>query len=64
MKENERKKYCLSIREAAADFGIGESKLRNMISIRQDFDFILRNGNRVLIKRKKFEEYLDAVSSI
>ena len=58
------KKYTLTIEEAAAYFRIGESKLRRMISEDADADFILWNGNRAQIKRKKFEEYIDKCQAI
>lgn len=56
--------YTLSIEEAAAYFKIGENKLRRIISENRDADFILWNGTRAQIKRKKFEEYVDKLSAI
>ena len=58
------KKYTMSIEEAAAYFRIGENKLRKIISEDNDADFILWNGNRAQIKRKKFEEYIDKLNLI
>lgn len=52
-------KYTLTIDEAAAYFRVGETKLRKIISENQDADFVLWNGNRPQIKRKKFESYID-----
>lgn len=52
-------RYTLSVEEAAAYFRIGENKLRKIISENEDADFILWNGNRPQIKRKKFEEFID-----
>lgn len=57
-------KYTLSIEEAAAYFRIGENKLRRIISEGPDADFILWNGNRPQIKRKKFEELIDGLNVI
>lgn len=57
-------KYTLSIEEAAAYFRIGENKLRRIISDNPDADFILWNGNRPQIKRKKFEEVIDGLNVI
>ena len=51
--------YCLSIDESAQYFRIGENKLRQIIKDNQGADFVLWNGNRAQIKRKKFEEFLD-----
>lgn len=58
------KKYTLSIEEAAAYFRIGENKLRKIIAENPDADFVLWNGTRSQIKRKKFEEYIDKLNVI
>ena len=50
--------YTLSVEEAAVYFRIGENKLRRIISENRDADFILWNGNRPQIKRKKFEQLI------
>ena len=57
-------KYSLTIDEAAEYFGIGQKKLRQLISENQGADFLLEIGSKSQIKRKKFEEFLDGVSSI
>ena len=57
-------RYTLSVEEAAAYFWIGENKLRRIISENQNADFILWNGNRAQIKRKKFEKYIDGLTAI
>ena len=57
-------RYTLSVEEAAVYFRIGENKLRRIISENQNADFILWNGNRAQIKRKKFERYVDNLSAI
>lgn len=57
-------RYTLSVEEAAAYFRVGENKLRKIISENQDADFILWNGNRPQIKRKKFELYIDRLNTI
>lgn len=51
--------YTLTIEEAAEYFRIGENKLRRIVSENRDADFIFQNGNRVQIKRKLFEKYID-----
>lgn len=53
------KRYALTIAEAAEYYHIGENKLRMIADEHPDADFIIMNGNRILIKRQKFEEYLD-----
>ena len=57
-------KYTLSIEEAAAYFRIGEHKLRNLINENKNADHLLWNGNRVQIKRVKFEKYVDSLEAI
>ena len=57
-------RYTLSVEEAAAYFRVGENKLRKIISENQNADFILWNGNRPQIKRKKFEMYIDRLNTI
>lgn len=53
------KRYALTIPEASAYYHIGENKLRMMADEHSESDFIIMNGNRILIKRQKFEQYLD-----
>ena len=57
-------KYGLTITEASEYFGIGEKKLRLMVQENSSADFLLNNGVKVLIKRAKFEQFLDETSSI
>ena len=53
------KRYALTITEAAAYYHIGENKLRMIADEHPEADFIIMNGNRILIKRQMFEKYLD-----
>ena len=57
-------KYMLTPREAAEYFHIGEKKMRQIVDENMDANFLLTSGNRVMIKRKLFEEYLNAASVI
>ena len=57
-------KYMLTLREAAEYFHIGEKKLRQIVDDNLDANFLLESGNRIMIKRKLFEEYLDRASVI
>ena len=57
-------KYTLTIDEAAAYFRIGQNKLRTLASEHPNADYLLWNGTRVQIKRKKFEEYVDRQNMI
>ena len=45
-------------------FHIGEKKMRQIVDENMDVKFLLENGNRVMIKRKLFEEYLDKANVI
>ena len=57
-------KYAMNIKEASEYFGIGEKKLRQIITENLDMGFTIQNGNKYIIKRRLFEQYLDARSSI
>ena len=57
-------KYTLTIREAAEYFHIGEKKMRQIVDENGDADFILMVGNRTMIKRKLFEEYIDLATAV
>ena len=46
----------LSIEEAASYFRIGEGKLRKLVSDNPNAEYLLWNGNRVQIKRTRFEK--------
>ena len=56
--------YTLSIEEAAEYFRIGQKRLRRIISENPDANFILMNGNRVQIKRKLFEDFIDMATVV
>lgn len=57
-------KYTLSIEEAADYFRIGQKRLRQMVAENPDAEYILMNGNRVQIKRKLFEQYIDMATVV
>lgn len=56
-------KRNLTLEEASEYFGIGISKIREL-SNQENCDFVLWIGTKRLIKRIKFEQYLDAANSI
>ena len=67
MRSNEMpywEKYMLTLREAAEYFHIGEKKMRQIVDENMGAKFLLESGNRVMIKRKLFEEFLDNSSVI
>jgi len=58
------RRYTLTIEEAAGYYHIGEGKLRMLIDQNPHEDFYVMNGNRALIKRQKFERYLDQATAV
>ena len=56
-------KCTLTIEEAAAYFGIGQNKLRELTED-PNCKFVLWVGTKRLIKRKLFEQYLDRSFSV
>ena len=56
-------KANLTIEEAAAYFGIGTNKLRAMTD-GESCPFVLWVGSKRLIKRRKFEKFLEEQCSI
>ena len=56
-------KYALTIKEAAIYFNIGNKKLRRLAEENLG-RFALESGNRFLIIRPKFEQFLDQSTSI
>lgn len=57
-------RYTMTIDEAAAYFHIGRARLRALVSEDPYAPYILMVGNRVQIKRKLFEEYLDSANAV
>ena len=59
-------KYMLTVDEAIQYFGIGEKKIRMLISENADSDycFTVQVGNKSLINRRKFEEFLNQTTSL
>lgn len=67
MKTNEIpiwQKYTLTIDEAAIYFRIGQKRLRQIAAENPDADFLLTNGNRVQIKRKLFEQFINTTTVV
>ena len=59
-------RYLLTVREGSLYFNIGENKLHRIVNeyMDSDFKFVIQNGNRTMINRKKFEKFLDETTSI
>ena len=57
--------YIISyLKKAASYFRIGEGKLRKLVSDNPNAEYLLWNGNRVQIKRTRFEKFIDTLSAI
>ncbi|MGO1043228.1 excisionase [Clostridioides difficile] len=57
-------KYTLTIEEASNYFRIGENKLRKLAEESKNANWLIRNGNRIQIKRKQFEKIIDKLDAI
>ena len=57
-------KYALTIEQAEDYFGIGSKKIRSLVSLYKDARWYLMNGERTLIKRRLFEDFLDQTQAI
>ncbi len=59
-------KYLLTIKEASEYFNIGENKMYRIVNnfLESDYKFVVQNGSRTMINRKKFESFLDETTSI
>lgn len=57
-------RYTLTIQQASQYFNIGEKKMRQIVQENPTADYILANGKKILIKRARFEQFVDGVSSI
>lgn len=57
-------KYLMTVDEAGAYFNIGVNRIREMEKEQATRKCFLRNGVKLLVKRKKLEEYLDGLMSL
>ena len=57
-------RYTLTIEEASKYFRIGEKKLRKLAEENINSGWVIMNGNRVQIKRKKNEKIVDTLDVI
>lgn len=57
-------KYTLTVEEAAKYFRIGETKLRKLADENPSANWLMMNGNRIQIKRKQFEKWIDSLDAI
>lgn len=54
-------KYTITIEEASRYFTIGQNKLRRLVEENRHGDWYVMNGNRILIKKKQFEKFMDKI---
>lgn len=57
-------KFALTISEASEYFNLGEKKMRYLADSYSDYGFVLQNGNKILIKRKRFEDFISETSAV
>lgn len=57
-------KFCLTIDEASEYFNIGEKKLRQIVADNINSGFVIQNGVKILIKRRRFEDYLEETTAL
>lgn len=57
-------RYTLTIEEASKYFRIGENKLRRLAEENKNANWLIMNGNRIQIKRKQFEKFIDTLDAI
>ena len=56
-------RYLMTIEEASSYLRIGENKLRQRANEYKE-ECVVMNGNRMLIKKKKFEKVIDRLEQI
>ena len=56
--------YLLTVSQTAILFNIGEKTIRGLVASHPKGEWYLRNGNRVMIKKKLFAQFLDRQSRI
>lgn len=57
-------KYALSVDEAAMYFNIGQNRLRGILAMNPDAEYLMTVGCKTLIKRRQFEDYLDNATAV
>lgn len=57
-------KFALTINEAAQYFNLGEKKIRKLADDYVDNGNMLQNGTKTLIKRGKFEDFMNGTDTV
>ena len=67
MNENEKivtVPYLLNVRQAADYFNIGARTIRALAKEDVNYNFHMFNGNRLMIKREAFEDFLKTAQTV
>ena len=57
-------RYAMTVEDAAEYFSLGQKKIRSLADDNPTAGFALQNGNRLLIKRRAFEDFLDRLDAV
>ena len=59
-------RFLLTVKEASDYFNIGENIMHRIANdyMDSDYKFVVQNGSRTMINRKKFESFLDQSTAI
>lgn len=57
-------KYTMTVEEASKYFMLGQNKIRWLAEQNRHADWYIMNGNRLLIKKKQFEKFIDKADVI
>lgn len=59
-------RFLLTVKEASLYFNIGENKLHRLVNDYMDseYKFVIQNGGRAMIKREKFEKFLNDTTTV
>ena len=57
-------KYTMTVEEASKYFTLGQNKIRWLAEQNRHADWYIMNGNRLLIKKKQFEKFIDKADVI
>lgn len=59
-------RFLLTVKEASLYFNIGENKLHRLVNdyMDSDYKFVIQNGGRAMIKREKFEKFLNDTTAV
>lgn len=59
-----KEKYGLTLSEAISYFSIGRDKLVDLLKSNNEFNLYFLNGNKIIVKRQAFENFLENISIV